>query len=266
MKRTKRYSGFLIGDRVRVKETKLSLTSHPFGERLLEGIVIKLKYGKLLVEFKDSRSLINRFWISPNNVLNLTMIEEYKERLQDLESVLFPNIWDMFPAPSCIKAIKEMGKRAEKELEEKYGLKDNPTLNEPRENITHVSEETANKLNDAIQSLNNEPIVAQIGENGELYVEFEKELEERFKRMGMDNWKPEDHDIMPPEPFEDLTTGTLEEREEKLRKLAEQYLCETYGVESPLADNPALEQEPTTKEISKRPYPYNKDFSSTADY
>lgn len=154
MKRTKRYCGFLVGDRVRVKETKLSLTSHPFGERLLEGIVIKLKNGKILVEFKDSRSNITRFWISPNDVLNLTMIEEYKERLQDLESVLFPNIWDMFPAPSCIKAIKEMGKRAEKELEEKYGLKDNPTLNEPKENIIHVSEETANELNRKFEKIN----------------------------------------------------------------------------------------------------------------
>lgn len=92
-------------------------------------------------------------------------------------------------------------------------------------------------------------------------------------------------------PFEDLTTGTFEEREEKLRKLAEQKLCETYGVEQPIIDNPAFKEskeniihvsEETAnildrifKEINKhingvwnfmRPYPYNRDFSSTADY
>lgn len=36
--------------------------------------------------------------------------------------------------------------------------------------------------------------------------ERESEIEERLKRMGMENWKPEDHDIMPSKPFDKSKT------------------------------------------------------------
>lgn len=71
-KRTKRYGGFRIGDRVRVKETRLS----KFGEELLGGNVIQLKYGMVMVESLDRLNHVFRSWHSPTQLINLTRIEE----------------------------------------------------------------------------------------------------------------------------------------------------------------------------------------------
>lgn len=129
-------------------------------------------------------------------------------------------------------------------------------------------------------------------------------LTEEIKARTKEYMKILEHPI----PFVDLTTGTIEEREEKLRRLAEQKLCKEYGVEYPIVDNPALkaskedleerfkrmkDEELGVKSINeiakdyvdrqskilkefdkaideilfpKHPYPYNKNFSSTADY
>ena len=268
MKRTKRYGGFLVGDRVRYKNC---------GFIDIEGEVVELKNGNIIMA--QMGDIDSKLSFAPNQLINLTRQEEDKEKLQDLELALFPNIWDMFPAPSCIKAIQETSKRAEKELEEKYGLKcgiaDNPALKESKENIIHVSEETANELNSLFEKINKhlsqeeqEPTTEEMltwsCENKPELFECLKftplskdECKERvkmtydyFKRSkGDKEFNPEDYK----DPYDFLTSGELligsiQEREEKLRKFQEMWVRKY------------------SKMINNHPYPYNKDFSSTADY
>lgn len=190
MIRTKRYGGFLVGDRVRVRQYISTL----------EGKVVLLKDGKCLVEMVDGVGQVFRLYFYPKDLINLT-------RLETDEIPKFPRLSD-----GLMEEIKARTK------------------------------------------------------------EYIKILEQ-------------------PIPFVDLTTGTIEEREEKLRRLAEQKLCKEYGVEYPIVDNPALKaskenitrvSEETANELNRkfekinkhingawnfmRPYPYNKNYSSTADY
>lgn len=81
-----------------------------------------------------------------------------------------------------------------------------------------------------------------------------KEIEERLKRMEMENWKPEDHNIMPYTPFVDLITGTIEEREAKLWKLKERVAKLEMETANILTPDPL-------------PSPYPRDvYTTTNDY
>lgn len=111
MKRTKRYGGFRIGDRIYPKNKK--------DWRLDEGKVIQLQDGKVFAQFYDCGFINPVIAFMPNQLINLTRIEESKRKIID-------------PIPP-------------------------------------ISEESA------------------------------KELDSILKRMGMEIWKPEVHDIMPPQ-------------------------------------------------------------------
>lgn len=69
MKRTKRYGGFRIGDRVRTK--------HDYN--IGNGEVVGMRDGYLLVKFIVLGNGIMEFAVMPNRLINLTRIEEERE-------------------------------------------------------------------------------------------------------------------------------------------------------------------------------------------
>lgn len=207
MKRTKRYGGFLVGDRVKVKETaKCSAKG--------SGRVMAYNGAKIVVESYPMEGMIEEFM--PNQLINLTRQEEEEQELH--EKTQFP--W----------TSKEKQKQIEN-IEELLGLNKRCTF----------------------------PF---------LYIK-------NPKAISQDDFMKEFN----PTPYVDLITCSIKEREEKLRKLAEQELCETYGVEQPLVDNPSLEPEPTTEEMLKwmcvesenetpypNPSPYPNCYTCTLDF
>lgn len=206
MKRTKRYGGFLIGDRVQRKDGVF--------KDLYPGIITAMRLGRLTVQWVDLNHKIFKSCFQPKDLINLTRQEE--ERKQ-----------------------KELSDKIDKKINELFSPEDG------------------------------------------------KEL---FKVLTQDDFMKD----FKPTPFEDLRKERLvpkAEMNERLREQAEQELSEMYGVELPIVDNPALKEsresithisEETANELDrifkeinkhingvwnfKRPYPYNQDFSSTADY
>lgn len=85
MKRTKRYGGFRIGDRVRVKGKQYKW--------LKEGVVKALTDGYCSVYFKENSELLSEpvhYCFMPNQLINLTRIEEQeqlKKMLNELEEI-----------------------------------------------------------------------------------------------------------------------------------------------------------------------------------
>lgn len=200
MKRTKRYGGFLVGDRVRVKK--------PLKYRSEEGVVTDFMWGrvevKLWYERKEEDEIIT-MWdsvlFSPNQLINLTRQEEEEQILH--------------AKTQKIKSSQELFD----ELYNKYF----PWTDKEKQKQIEVGEE--------LLGLNKRSTFSFV------YIKNPKTIsQDDF----MKDFKPT--------PFEDLITCSIKEGEEKLRKLAEQELCEMYGVEQPIVDNPALEEEATTEE------------------
>lgn len=76
-KRTKRYGGFLVGDRVRVK------VKGKYYEYLKEGEVKALTRGYCLVYFKEQSEMLSApvyHYFMPNQLINLTRQDEEEER------------------------------------------------------------------------------------------------------------------------------------------------------------------------------------------
>ena len=83
-KRTKRYGGFRIGDRVRVKK-KADAVYWDF-ECMMEGTVVSKIKGYLNIEFIDKNGGKHYFGRYPYQLINLTRIKE--ERESDIEERL----------------------------------------------------------------------------------------------------------------------------------------------------------------------------------
>lgn len=78
MKRTKRYGGFLIGDRVRVKDTAKTSCKG-------SGRVIAYNGPMLVVESYPMKGMIHEF--APRQLINLTRIEEEKKQEEYLDKL-----------------------------------------------------------------------------------------------------------------------------------------------------------------------------------
>lgn len=95
-KRTKRYGGFLIGDKVRVKGKRY--------EWLKVGVVKALTDGYCSLYFKENSELLSEpvyYCFMPNQLINLTRIEEEDRKITD----------PLPPLPKCL--VEEINKRAE---------------------------------------------------------------------------------------------------------------------------------------------------------
>lgn len=68
MKRTKRYGGFLVGDRVQRKDGVC--------EQLQPGVVVAMRLGRLTVQWVDLNGKTFKFCYMPNQLVNLTRQEE----------------------------------------------------------------------------------------------------------------------------------------------------------------------------------------------
>lgn len=75
MKRTKRYGGFLVGDRVRVKDTAKTSCKG-------SGKVMGYNGAKIVVESYPMKGMIHEFM--PNQLINLTRIEEKQKEIPEL--------------------------------------------------------------------------------------------------------------------------------------------------------------------------------------
>lgn len=167
-KRTKRYGEFRIGDKVQRKDGLF--------KDLAFGVVTDMKCGFIYTKWTDLRGQDFISTYSPNQLINLTRIEEENRKITD-------------PLPPFPKGLAE---------------------------------------------------------------ELNKRCERYLKIINQDDFKPTS--------FEDFVTGLINEREEKLRKLAEQELCETYGVEFPIKDNPLLNLCPLPSPYTRDGYTSSKDF------
>ena len=72
-KRTKRYGGFLVGDRVQDRRGK-------------RGTVVNMQRGRLTVQFDG---IYNKFTIMPNQLINLT--RQWEDKLKTPEDIIFGN-------------------------------------------------------------------------------------------------------------------------------------------------------------------------------
>lgn len=83
MKRTKRYGGFLVGDRVRVKK-KADAVYWDF-ECMMEGTVVSKIKGYLNIEFIDKNGGKHYFGRYPYQLINLTRQEECERNKEQLD-------------------------------------------------------------------------------------------------------------------------------------------------------------------------------------
>lgn len=220
MKRTKRYGGFLVGDKVRYKKC---------GFIDIEGEVVGFCNGNIIMAFRGD--LNNRLSFAPNQLINLTRQEEKmkakridwdieeafkkifgKSSVEAIRDTLdlqakwlmskfnsdvkigtydWNNIMDVFTYDDLLKQEAEELSKADvfngKPTDSDFNPEDYPnpldflmsgellkgTIGEREQKLKKYQEYRINKMKD-----------------------WEECCEQRFKRMGMKNWKPEDHDVM----------------------------------------------------------------------
>lgn len=105
-KRTKRYGGFLVGDRVQRKDRRF--------EQLQPGVVVAMRLGRLTVQWKDLNGKTFRFCYMPNQLINLTRYDEdvkasikaLKEHINFLNENGFPI--DFTPTIESLEAQKRV--------------------------------------------------------------------------------------------------------------------------------------------------------------
>lgn len=75
MKRTKRYGGFLVGDRVQRKDGVF--------KNLYPGIITAMSLGRLTVQWVDLNHKIFKSCFQPKDLINLTRLEEEEQILHE---------------------------------------------------------------------------------------------------------------------------------------------------------------------------------------
>lgn len=97
MKRTKRYGGFLVGDKVQRKDGLF--------KELQPGVVVAMRLGRLTVQWVDLNGKTFRFCYMPNQLINLTRQEE--ENFRHADPVRLPSDESV---QKLLKSMKELNK------------------------------------------------------------------------------------------------------------------------------------------------------------
>ena len=118
MKRTKRYGGFLVGDRVQRKDGVF--------DKLQPGVVVAMRLGRLTVQWEDLNGKTFKSCFMPNQLINLTRRKE--ECWRHADPVRLPS------DESVQKLLKSMNEVTKYYLTEENLLKvyfDEPTCLNP---------------------------------------------------------------------------------------------------------------------------------------
>lgn len=239
MKRTKRYGGFRIGDRVRVKGKQYKW--------LKEGVVKALTDGYCSVYFKENSELLSEpvhYCFMPNQLINLTRIEEKKRRITD-------------PLPPFPKGLaEELNKRCEgylKIINQDDFMKDfKPT---PFENLLKRERQERERNKEQLDKFTRKHFNQSADEYLKGNIEMTKKIIEDFGKpfeMPVFDWRATDFG----EIQNDWSTKDLSKEEIKMaRDIVNEALRQTKIFLSPLSP------------CSDLPYPYTRDvYSTTKDY
>lgn len=311
-KRTKRYGGFLVGDRVKSKNGQL-------------GTVKDMKKGNLIILFDKCSAYIP---LMPNQVINLTQKDE--ERLKEINEEL-----DRRHIKFYMDAYR---RKIDKEIKEILGQKQIEWLNKGifnicqfemskwliencpyeynllcachendndfadkmeelcnREKLKRQKEENR-KMTDPLPQMSektanelNEPIVAQIDENGKLCVAFKEDLS--FESLSESESKRFYNAFNPKKDELSDIIDRLQTAQSKMENDCEEYVkkfgakdkivkklvenCEKHRAlveeAKEYADTINKAQTAFADRVDEilspnHPYPYNQNFSSTADF